>query len=61
MTNYNLSRDRIILLEILGEGQFGDVYKGTLIEEVSAINKSKEEARCVGVFVCACVSVCLRT
>lgn len=33
MTNYDLNRDSIILLDILGEGQFGDVYKGMIVGE----------------------------
>ena len=33
--DYEIHRDRIILLEILGNGQFGDVHKGVYREKVS--------------------------
>ena len=33
--DYELSRDRIELEDILGEGQFGDVHKGNYSELVS--------------------------
>lgn len=35
--NYELPRDNVQLVEILGEGQFGDVYKGVYYERVSSV------------------------
>ena len=33
--DYELSRDQIVLEDILGEGQFGDVHRGVYREHVS--------------------------
>lgn len=33
--DYEIARERIVLLDILGNGQFGDVHKGLYTEKVS--------------------------
>ena len=36
--DYEIQRDHIKLVEILGEGQFGDVYKGMYFDRVSNVS-----------------------
>ena len=35
--NYEIQRERITLIEILGNGQFGDVHKGVYREKVGSL------------------------
>ena len=39
--DYEIARDAINLLEILGEGQFGDVYKGLYYDKVCIVFYNK--------------------
>lgn len=36
--DYELRRDNVQLFEVLGEGQFGDVYKGAWTDKVCRLN-----------------------
>ena len=64
MDSWELSPDSIIMDTMLGEGQFGEVYKG-LIKDRDVNNPYFKGSECVAVKIlrcewcCCCVCVCI--
>ena len=51
--DYEVDRDRVTLVSVLGEGQFGDVHKGVYVDPVS---KQLRHQHVVCVINVSCVS-----